>query len=232
MRRRLDNHWLACIASLLAPLSVHAYCPQHQAPDLSDRRAYVSAYVDALIGLKDALAHTKEVEQAQLPSDVVTAFKRTEDGLECANAFLRPYQDSPDENIQTAARGFAVAVMQLTENVDAFHKSFDNILDGVAEKPSEHADRVAKLNLAGDDAWHLEMTATVMAGLVLITFDEQKSQRLNLTDKERNELVHRLEGKFGKLEHAKGTLPGLESSVSVLLDFLTDPKRKPMDAAG
>jgi hypothetical protein len=232
MRWRLGNHWLVGIAWLLAPFCVHAYCPQYQAPDLSDRRAYVSAYVDALIGLKDALTHTKEVEQAQLPSDVVTAFKQTEAGLECANALLRPYQDSPDENIQTAARGFAVAVMHLAENVDAFHKSFNNILDGVAEKPSEHADRVAKLNLAGDDTWHLEMTATVMAGLMLITFDEQKSQRLNLTDRERNELVHRLEDKFGKLEHAKRTLPGLESSVSMLLDFLTDPKRKPMDAAG
>jgi predicted secreted acid phosphatase len=125
---------------------------------------------------------------------------------------------------------FGLAMVQLTRATDGFREEFKDALDQKPEKPSEHAERSARLTVMGNDAWKYEMNATVSTGLALIDFDAAKKQRLALTSSERDALVKKLEKTFGVLAHAKGELPGLENSVSVLLDFLTDKDRKTSDA--
>lgn len=68
------------------------------------------------------------------------------------------------------------------------------------------------------------------AAWALIEFDATKKQRLVLTSSERDALVQRLEKTFGVLPNAKGTLSGVENSVAVLLNMLTDKGRKTHDA--
>jgi hypothetical protein len=189
---------------------------------------YISTLVDALIMLRSARDRFKTIESAKAPSDVIVIFENAKQEFMCAGSYVLAYNKSPVRAIQTSSRLFGATIERLVQVNESFRQDFKDKLDGKVEKPSEHAERNGMLTVESNDAWHFEMNSVVAAGLSLVEFDEKK-QRLILTSSERDLLVQRLEKTFGVVAHQKGDLAGLEDSVSVFLDFLTDEGRKTRD---
>jgi hypothetical protein len=171
----------------------------------------------------------KELDTAKTATDAIVSFRETEDGFECANSYLKPYQASPEEFIQASAQLFAVAMTELAESVEGFRQEYKRLIDGINEKPSEHAELAAALTVKGDDAWHVEFKATECLLYSLIGFDDKKTQQLKLTAADRDAMVAKLKATFGDVPHAKGALFGVEGSVTMLLNFLTDKDRRTAD---
>ena len=217
------------LAALMYWSPTFAVCPPRTAPEINNPKAYMNAYVDALGMLRSARDRSNEIGKAELPGEVIASFETAKQEYDCAESYVLPYEKSSSKGIQVSAQSFRLATTHFIGISNAFRQKFKDLLDGHAEKPSDAAETSGSLMVKGDEAWHFEMNATVVAGLSLIEFDANNKPRLVLTSAERDALVRDLQKRFSVSPDETRNLPGLESSVSVLLDFLTDSKRPTHD---
>ncbi len=228
--KALRSRAFAVSMLLLASGTAGAICPPRDPADANNPKAYMSAYIDALVVLRSARDRSQEMKIAKMPMEMIAAFENAKQDYDCARSYIAPYEKSTNQAIQASSQSFVLSIYELTEVSEQYRQVFKDMLDGKPEKPSEHAERTGKLLVEADEAWKFEMNATSAAAIALIEWDAAKKQRLAFTGEERDALVHKLEKTFGVGPDTKGHLAALESSVSVLLHFLTDKGRKTHEA--
>jgi hypothetical protein len=204
-----------------------AMCTPRDPDDINNPKEYLSALLVAAVVFKTAVHRSIEFGQTTTAMDGMAVFENARQEYFCAASYVDPYAKSANEAVSTSAQSFVIAASKLHDISEAERQHLKDLLDGKTEKPSEQAERAGQLEVQGQDAWHFESNAVLVACMALVEFGpDNKQAGLVLTKAERGAFIARIRKAFGN-PSSNATVPPLDSSMILLRDILADEKTRP-----